>query len=211
MKNNFKKEKNIVYILTNESMPGYIKIGFTTRDIQHRLRELDGTNTPLPFEMHYACEVEKTNDEKWLHSIFSDRRVRDNREFFKMDPERVILALKRIQIKEIKLNDDESNITIEQKKSILEKKKNRSRFDFKEYGISTGEEIYFSRDENIKARVLQNNKIELNGEERALSESARELLEYKKQPAGTLYWKYDGETLDERRRRMDEENLKNDN
>ena len=75
--------------------------------------------------------------------------------------------------------------------------------------IKIGEEVYFSRDENIKAKVLQGNKIELNGKERGLSKSAQELLNYKKQPAGTLFWKYDEETLDERRRRMDEESLNN--
>ena len=121
MQKDFKKKKNIVYILTNESMPGYIKIGFTNRNVEGRIKELDGTGIPLPFEIYYACNVKKTNDEKWLHSIFSDRRVRDNREFFKMDPERVVLALKRIQIKEIAL-DDVDNITEEQGKEIQKKK-----------------------------------------------------------------------------------------
>lgn len=208
MNKEFENQKNIVYILTNEAMPGYIKIGFTSRNVSKRVKEFDNTNMPLPFEVYYACEVEKINDEKWLHSIFSDRRVRNNREFFKMDPERAILALKRIQIKEIKIENN-SDVTVEQKKEIQEKKKIRSKFDFKKYGIRIGEEIYFSRDENIKAKVLQGNKIELNGKERGLSKSAQELLNYKKQPAGTLFWKYDEETLDERRRRMDEENLNN--
>lgn len=205
-------QKNIVYILTNEAMPGYIKIGRTNRiDVSIRVRELDNTNMPLPFEVYYACEVEMLDDEKWLHSIFSDRRVRNNREFFKMDPERVILALKRIQISEIKLDNGENDelVTQEQKKEILNKKIIRSKFDFKKYNISIGEEIYFSRDENIKAVVLLNNKIELNGKELSLSNSAKKLLGRERQPAGTLFWKYDGETLDERRRRMDEENLKN--
>ena len=202
--------KNIVYILTNESMPGYVKIGFTKTDLENRLKQLDNTSVPLPFELHYACEVKNAReDERWLHGIFDDFRVRPNKEFFKMDPERVVLALKRIQIKEVKLNDD--YISKDYKKEIEKKKKIRSRFDFEKYGIKVGEEIYFSRNENIKAKVLKNNKIELNGVERGLSESAKEILNYKKQPAGTLYWMYDGETLDERRRRMDEGDFNNNN
>ncbi len=188
-------DKNIIYILTNESMPGYIKIGFTKTDLENRLKQLDNTSVPLPFELHYACEVKNAReDERWLHGIFDDFRVRPNKEFFKMDPERVVLALKRIQIEEVKLNDD--YVSKDYKKEIEKKKKIRSKFDFEKYGIKVGEEIYFSRDENIKAKVLKNNKIELNGVEQGLSESARELLNYKKQPAGTLYWMYDGETLD---------------
>ena len=205
MKKEKENSKNIIYILTNEAMPGYIKIGYTSREVNKRVKEFDNTNMPLPFEIYYACEVKFKNDEKWLHELFSDKRVRDNREFFKIDPERVVTALKRIQIKEVRL-DDENKLTPEQEKEIEEKKKIRSKFDFKKYGIKEGEEIYFSRDESIKAKVLPGNKIELNGKVRGLSESAKELLGYKKQPAGTLYWKYDGETLDERRRRMDEEN-----
>lgn len=75
----------IIYILTNEAMPGYVKIGFTNGSLNDRLRQLDRTGVPLPFEVYYACEVKNArNDEQWLHAIFSDRRVRDSREFFKI-------------------------------------------------------------------------------------------------------------------------------
>ena len=46
-----------VYILTNESMPDIIKIGITD-NLSRRLRDLDNTSTPLPFECFYAVEVE---------------------------------------------------------------------------------------------------------------------------------------------------------
>ncbi len=197
-------QKEIIYILTNESMPGYIKIGFTNNSLEERLKQLDRTGVPLPFEIYYACEVENSReDERWLHSIFSDKRVRENREFFKIDPERVVIALKRIQKTDI--TPGVSVGTEEEQKEIEEKKNIRSRFDFKTYEIPIGSEIYFSRDESVKAKVLPNNVIELNGEETSLSKSAKELLGYKKPVAGTLYWMYEDETLDERRRRMDGE------
>lgn len=92
----------IVYVLTNESMPDFIKIGFTTTTVEQRLKQLDTTGVPLPFECYYAAEVEDARcEERWLHSIFSDRRVRESREFFKMNPELVALALKRIQKREL--------------------------------------------------------------------------------------------------------------
>ena len=41
----------IVYILTNESMPGTVKIGITD-NLQRRIKkDLDNTSTPLPFPM----------------------------------------------------------------------------------------------------------------------------------------------------------------
>lgn len=46
----------IVYILTNKSMPDLVKIGITD-NLERRIRELDNTSTPLPFECFYAVEV----------------------------------------------------------------------------------------------------------------------------------------------------------
>ena len=67
-------------------------------------------------------------------------------------------------------------------------------------------EIYFSRDENKKARVADlhsSQSIEFEGKKASLSDSAREILGVNYGVAGTDYWMYDGETLDERRRRFE--------
>ena len=40
---------NIVYVLINEAMQGYVKMG-RTNDIDRRLSDLDWTNIPLPFD-----------------------------------------------------------------------------------------------------------------------------------------------------------------
>jgi hypothetical protein len=62
--------QEIIYILTNEAMPDLVKIGYTNNSLEERLKQLDRTNLPLPFEVYYACEVENAHkDEKWLHSI----------------------------------------------------------------------------------------------------------------------------------------------
>ena len=43
-------------MFTNESMAEIIKVGITG-NLPRRLRELDNTSTPLPFECLYADEV----------------------------------------------------------------------------------------------------------------------------------------------------------
>ena len=48
---------NIIYILVNESMPDLVKIGRTNRSIEQRIKELDNTSVPLPFQCFYAAEV----------------------------------------------------------------------------------------------------------------------------------------------------------
>lgn len=194
--------KEIIYILTNEAMPEYIKIGFTNISIEQRLRQLDKTNVPLPFECYYSCEVENARKEEgWLHSIFADRRVRDGREFFRVDPERVVAAIKRVEIKDI-TPKSLPKMSSEVKQDVEKSKQIRSRFDFARNDIPTGSTIYFSRDETKEAKVLSNNRIEIDGKITSLSPAAQKLLGYTRPVAGTLYWKYDGETLDERRKRL---------
>lgn len=193
----------IVYILTNESMPGYIKIGFTHGTVEERLKQLDRTSTPLPFEKYYAAEVENCEkEEKWLHDIFADRRVRENREFFTMNPELATIALKKVEIKEVAVD---SGLTPEQEKEVDEVKERRSRFHFSNYGISIGSKLTFTRNPNIIAEVAENDKIVIDGKTDSMSNFAMVLLEYKRKPQGTLYFKYEDEILDDRRRRMEGE------
>ena len=62
----------IVYILTNEAMPDYVKIG-RTNNVTRRLTDLDWTNIPLPFECYYAAKVKDANFvEHQLFRIFED-------------------------------------------------------------------------------------------------------------------------------------------
>ena len=49
--------KGVVYVLSNPSMDGYVKIGKTT-NLEQRLKSLDNTSTPLPFRCVFAVEVE---------------------------------------------------------------------------------------------------------------------------------------------------------
>ena len=46
-----------VYVLTNETMEGLVKIGRTTTSVERRMRELNKTSMPLPFQCFYAGEV----------------------------------------------------------------------------------------------------------------------------------------------------------
>jgi len=50
--------KEIIYVLTNSAMEGYVKIGRTT-NLDQRLSSLDNTSVPLPFECVFAIEVEQ--------------------------------------------------------------------------------------------------------------------------------------------------------
>ena len=85
----------IIYVLINVAMPGYVKIGRTT-NLEQRIRTLDTTSMPLPFECFYACKSSKTptSSRRQLHDAFMDHRVRSSREFFEISPDRAVAALK---------------------------------------------------------------------------------------------------------------------
>lgn len=197
----------IIYILTNEAMPGYVKIGRTTAGLEQRIRELNSsTSVPLPFTAFYACTVKDANFvERQLHEAFDDSRANPRREFFRIAPERVVAALKLAEIENITPKRDYVE-TPEDQAALNRARKIRSRFNFEMVDIPVGAELYFSRDENIKAKVVDTNSfnsIEVNGETTSLSRSAQKILGYEYGVAGTDYWMYEGETLDERRRRFE--------
>jgi len=195
---------NIIYILINEAMPNYVKIGRTT-NLHQRMKSLYRTQVPLPFECFYACTVENGAEvERWLFDIFEDRRVSKDREFFEISPERVAVALREKSIKDVTPRGTYTE-SEEDKVALNKARTNRDRFNFKMVDIPVGAELIFSRGENIKAKVVDNRNIEFNSEIISLSSSAQKILGYDYKVAGTLYWMYEGETLDERRRRFESE------
>lgn len=192
--------KGIIYIFTNDSMPDLIKIGRTT-DLERRLRELDNTSIPLPFRCHYAIEVEDyETKEKLIHDALSDHRVRYNREFFKLAPERVVSILKAISCKEIKF---ENNEMIDEGGKIFDNSKliRKPRFRFSSINIPVGTEICFTRDNTKKAKVLSNNKVEYEENQYSLSALALKFLKELgytwSQVQGPAYFEYNGEILSE--------------
>ena len=90
-------DNNIVYILSNESIPNWIKIG-RTNSIDRRLKELYNTSVPLPFELFHFIKSstyeESLTLEKSIHSIIDtiNPSLRKNtaarrREFFRLTPD----------------------------------------------------------------------------------------------------------------------------
>ena len=151
----------IVYILTNQSMPDTIKIGITD-NLERRIKELDNTSVPLPFECYYAVEVDDASKiEKKIHEGLDDKRIRDNREFFNTTPEQ---AKSILEIAEIMGGKDvtpkEVIVETPQDKQALEKsRKIRKRFNFSMVNIQPGATLQFAKDTTITCVVHDDRKI----------------------------------------------------
>jgi ribosomal protein L15 len=197
----------VIYVLTNEAMPGYVKIG-KTHNLEQRVHRLSATAVPFPFTIFYACTVKDAHfTEHQLHDAFDDNRMNPKREFFKIAPERVVAALKLVEI-ENRTPKKEIVLDKEDQHPLNEARKRRSRFNFNMVKIPIGAELTFSRDKNVKAKVVNPTaveSIEMDGKRTNLSSSAQKILGYQYPVAGTDYWMYKGETLDERRRRFEED------
>ena len=198
----------IVYILTNSCMPNIVKIG-RTEDLDKRLKELYKTGVPLPFECFFACTVKDADFvEKSLHDAFKEQRVNPRREFFEIDPNRVISALKLAMLEDVTPTKDISLEDEEDKKTTIDalEKMNRRRssFNFEMVGIKKGAELSFCRNESVKAKVIDSKNIEYEGETTSLSSLATKLLGFDYTVQGPRYWMYENETLLERRKRIEE-------
>ena len=74
-----------IYVLSNPSMKGILKIGFTLRDVHNRVHELNNTNLPTPFvieKIYGTFNPQKI--EKAIHELLLKYRVNNSREFFRI-------------------------------------------------------------------------------------------------------------------------------
>ena len=195
------KKKEIVYVLQNEAMPGLIKIGIThDEQVDKRLQTLYTTGVPLPFECIWAGEVDDCAEiESLIHNAFSDFRINPKREFFKLKPERVIPLLKKLASAEIMANKVEKmfngSISVAEKEAV--KQFHRPMLDFKEMGISVGDELLYEKDPAIRVTVISNKKINFEGKEYSLSALTKKIRKLPYYVAPCKYWSYKGKNLDD--------------
>lgn len=74
-----------VYVLTNPSFNGMVKIGKTIREPNVRAKDLYTTGVPTPYEVAFQLFLEDYDEiEKEIHNKLAGYRVNPNREFFRI-------------------------------------------------------------------------------------------------------------------------------
>lgn len=82
---------DFVYVLTNKSMPGLVKIGFSSWLPEDRAKALYTTGVPEPFKVNYYTTTSWPRAvEGKVHQLLSDYRVNPGREFFRVTLEEAI-------------------------------------------------------------------------------------------------------------------------
>ena len=214
-------EKGYVYILTNPSFQeDWVKIGKSTREVDVRSKELDNTAVPLPFSILATLKTKKYNEaEKFIHKMIDlvapDIRIRKGREFFNITPQKAYEILKlcaeQYEDSEVAIYDEDL-LTEVHPQANGEKPKTTeraARLTFEMLGIPVGAELTFSSNNDITVTVVdKNSTVRIDDLELSLSAAARYInvklgtVNQSMTYQGGLWFKYDGETLTEIRKRL---------
>lgn len=215
----------VIYILTNPSFPDYVKIGYAD-DIEKRLQQLNRSECiPFAFRVYATYEVNSRLSDVKIHAIIDklnpNLRSIENfnghkrvREFYAMSPEDAYSILEAIaeihgcadKLKLIPLNEDEIEAE-ETAEDIEEQKKERlAPFSFSLCKIPIGATIeYCNRSDEksgLTCTVVDDHNVEYQGKKWSLSALAAMLMQSKWGVAGPRYFKYNGEWLNDIRKRL---------
>lgn len=173
------------------------------------MSQLDTTSIPLPFACHYAAEVEDAASvERLLLSAFADQRVRSNREWLTIAPERIVAALKLHPHKEI---TPDQSAPDEETSEDIENAVRRTASSFEYLKIPSGESLTLTRDPSITCLTQQKNLVLYEGESLSVSAAALKALHKIGYSWSTVngyqFWEYQDETLTDRRTRMEEDEI----
>lgn len=214
-----KQEAGYVYILTNPSFrEDWVKIGKTSRPVDVRSSELDNTAVPMPFEIYATIKTTKYNEvERVLHRTIdrlSDLRIRQNREFFNIDPAEALAIIKDIAsiVDDAEVQRYVNNEPVDESAPAPVEAEphapRRGRFKFSLAGISIGETVIFDPT-HLEVKVATDDSIEYEGRLYKLSPFVGTFLpEDQRNNSGAYqgpkFFSYKGQTLSDLRRAMED-------
>jgi hypothetical protein len=119
------KKAGYVYILTNPSLKGMVKIGKTSNPVNTRSKQLYNTAIPTEFVEFASLKTSKyAQVEELVHRILTKltrKRVNENREFYKIKPQEALEILTDVS-RLLSTQDCSFNIPGETKKDKPQKK-----------------------------------------------------------------------------------------
>lgn len=193
--------EGFVYILTNESMPGFVKIGLTQQDdVASRVKQLDTTSVPMPFEVHFAARVPDCKKlERTLHFVFGENRARKGREFFKINPDLAKAIIELVAITPVEFSDEDQDIDAKERAEIDRTRTRREVRTFKSLNIPVGAQLTFTKDDSITCTVVSDRKVNFQGQMLSPTAAALAVVQQMgydwKSVSGMEYWEYNGVKL----------------
>lgn len=188
----------IIYVLTNEAMPGLVKIGKTTQDMpQVRMDQLYTTGVPVPFNCSIAMKVEDPDAiEKALHTAFGPNRINSKREFFEISAEQAVAVIRQLGSEDVtpEVSAENESISVEERASSAKLKTRRPNLNFREMGLPSGATL-ISVETGREITIADDRHVLLDGEVVSLTRATFNVLDlgYNVQPSP--HWTYNGRNL----------------
>lgn len=188
-----------IYILTNKSFKdNCIKIGYSV-DVERRVKDLSGSGLPYDYEIYCTYEIPASpKADKSLHRLIQmlnpNLRITPNREFFDMAPEVAYKMFEEMAV----MHGREDKLKL-YKNDEIDKEESHKRgepFSFTKCQIPIGSMIIYIYDETITAKVVDDRKIEYQGEIMYMTTLAKKLTN-KSVIRGPECFKYNGILLPE--------------
>lgn len=214
------KKFGVIYILTNPSFPDFVKIGYA-QDIEKRLKQLNRSETiPFAFRVYAVYKVESKLTDKELHKLIDnlnpDLKTIENfdgkervKEFYAMSAEdaygllECIAKISGTEDRLQRLTPEGHEILDEQIANEVRETARRGPFRFSDCNIPMGSELTFIENSDIKAIVVDDRRIEYEGETTSVSALAQKLKGFDHPVQGTLWFLYKGEKLTDIRDRIE--------
>ena len=188
-----------IYILTTKSFKdNCIKIGYSV-DVERRVKELSGSGLPYDYEIYCTYEIPASQKaDKSLHRLIQmlnpSLRITPNREFFDIAPEVAYKMFEEMAV----MHGREDKLKL-YKNDEIDKEESHKRgepFSFTKCQIPIGSTIVYIYDETITAKVVDDRKIEYQGEIMYMTTLAKKLTN-KSVIRGPECFKYNGILLPE--------------
>lgn len=88
-----------VYVMSNQAMPGVVKVGQTSQLAEDRAKKLHTTGVPVSFDVNFRALTSRSVEvERRAHELLAPYRVASNREFFRTTPEIAIRDIRRAKM-----------------------------------------------------------------------------------------------------------------
>ena len=114
----------------------------------------------MPFRCVYAVEVDNEVEvERLLHQTFADNRTRVRREFFEVDAQRVISAMRLTRGKDVTPKDDIAEDEEGLKAIERAARKPRKIYSLFDADLNVGDVLHYANDDTITAEVIGPNKV----------------------------------------------------
>lgn len=204
----------VIYILTNPSFPDYVKIGYAD-DIKTRLNQLNRSECiPFAFRVYATYEVSNRLVDLKLHNLIDQlnpnlRSIETfngkqrKREFYAMSPDEAYAILEAIaeihgytdRLTLWEMNEEEAKEQETAQEIAVEQRSRAANFTFSEARIPVGATLEFYNNPDITCTVVDDRRVNYQGEVMYLTTLAKLITGKKTGVAGPRYFKYKGAPL----------------